>query len=158
MKNRSEEEPESALAQQFEAFRKPAIGCLWLLGAICIVLIALLLFGRTIPIGVPEGAIVRSGDSITSASGAYVATLEKGQPSGGVEMSIPVITDSAGTEVFRDEMSYSQRHGVIIAWDGDDASEVLWIKSNDVGTYRVDLVRGSWVKSHDPDIPAWIVG
>lgn len=92
-------------------------------------------------------------DEVVS-DGGFVAGFVEGDPSGGVQMLVPVIRDAGGQVVYEDHDAYSTRHGVGLVWHAEGATEALWILSGDIGTARVaETEDGTWTKEWTADLP-----
>jgi len=80
-----------------------------------------------------------------SPSGKYIASVIAGPDQNGVQTRVVVISDSAGKEVFHDDMAYSTRHGVGVTWLS--TNDQLWILSGDIGTSYVQSDGSTWTKT-----------
>ena len=95
----------------------------------------------------PGRYLTEQGGSLTSPGGEYVITLEAAPDKNGVQMSVPVISEVDGAEVFRADREYSHRHGVGVRWSDDDT---VWVLSSDIGDSRIDRQPdGQWVRTPD---------
>jgi hypothetical protein len=92
-----------------------------------------------------------AGVAITSPDGGFTAQLLAGPAQNGVATLVPVIGDGR-VEVYRDDVAYSTRHGVAILWQAAEGP-VLWIRSGDVGTFRVVRDNGAWRKEASTAMP-----
>ena len=88
---------------------------------------------------------VTVGSPHPSPSGDFVASVLEGPERDGAATRLVVITDGAGTEVFRDDREYSTRHGVGVTWlsTGDQ----LWILSGGEAPASVQPTGGVWRKT-----------
>jgi hypothetical protein len=80
-----------------------------------------------------------------SPSGQYIASVIAGPDQNGVATRVVVISDSAGKEVFHDDMPYSVRHGLGVTWLS--TKDQLWILSGDIGTSYLQSDGSTWTRT-----------
>ncbi|MGW4632644.1 hypothetical protein [Nocardia sp. NPDC004415] len=93
------------------------------------------------------------GTSAISPSGFYEARVN---PDGDLSMFVSIVDTRTGAEVFHgtDKYSTSRHHRYVVGWLST-APEELWIRTGDVGTFRVDRAQdGTWTKSGPKFVPA----
>lgn len=91
-----------------------------------------------------DDRFVRNGSPQTSPSGQFIASFVEEEQDDAATLRV-VITDTTGTEVFRDDYAYSERHGVGVAWLSEQ--DQLWVLSADVGTAHIEQNGQTWVKT-----------
>ncbi|MFE3545613.1 hypothetical protein ACFXK0_21835 [Nocardia sp. NPDC059177] len=108
---------------------------------------------RGTPVTTAHAKFAVPGTSAISPSGFYEAKVN---PDGELSMYVSIVDTRTGAEVFRgtDKYSTSRHHRYVVGWLST-APEELWIRTGDVGTFRVDRgPDGFWTKSGPKVIPS----
>lgn len=99
-----------------------------------------------------QGKFAKPGTSAISPSGSFEAKVN---PDGDLSMYVSIVDTRTGSEVFHgtDRYSTSRNHRYVVGWLSS-APEELWIRTGDVGTFRVDRAPdGTWTKTGPKHIP-----
>ena len=91
-----------------------------------------------------EPAVLRDGETRTSASGRYTSEFFAEEIDGKRNV-YPVIKNAVGEVVWADDRRYlMSAHSVGVVWQED--ADVLWLLSRDIGSSCVVEKDGVWVK------------